>query len=140
MTRTLELKSAWSTIAVAGALLVLSAGATAATSSQVLEYYVVQSGRPANPASGQQLFTQSHGKDLTCASCHQPNPTLPGKHASTGKPIQALAPVANPSRLTDSAKVEKWLRRNCKDVLSRECSPAEKADVLAWLINQKDQH
>ncbi|MFN3630954.1 MAG: DUF1924 domain-containing protein, partial [Casimicrobiaceae bacterium] len=28
-------------------------------------------------------------------------------------------------------------RRNCKDVLSRECSAAEKADVLAYLIRLK---
>ena len=36
--------------------------------------------------------------------------------------------------VTDSARVDKWFRRNCKDVLARECSAAEKADVLAYLI------
>ena len=29
--------------------------------------------------------------------------------------------------------VEKWFARNCKDVLGRACTPAEKADVVAWL-------
>lgn len=57
-----------------------------------------------------------------------------GKHASTGKSIGALAPAANAQRFTDPAKVEKWFRRNCNDVLGRECTPAEKADVLAWLM------
>jgi hypothetical protein len=28
-------------------------------------------------------------------------------------------------------------RRNCKDVLNHECSPGEKADLLAWLISLK---
>jgi hypothetical protein len=35
------------------------------------------------------------------------------------------------------AKVDKWFRRNCNDVLERECSAAEKADVLAYVIQLK---
>jgi hypothetical protein len=61
----------------------------------------------------------------------------PGQHAATGKPITALAPAANPQRFTDAAKTEKWFRRNCNDVLGRECSAAEKADVLGWLLTLK---
>ncbi len=34
---------------------------------------------------------------------------------------------------TDTAKVDKWFRRNCNDVLSRECTAMEKADVWAYL-------
>lgn len=64
-------------------------------------------------------------------------PTTPGRHASTGKTIAPLAPAANPERFTDTAKVEKWFRRNCKDVLSRECTATEKADVLAYLTSLK---
>ena len=56
-----------------------------------------------------------------------------GRHAGTGKSIAALAPAFNPERFTDPAKVEKWFKRNCHDVLGRECSAAEKADVMAWL-------
>jgi hypothetical protein len=55
----------------------------------------------------------------------------------TGKAIQPLAPVANAARLTDTAKVDKWFRRNCKDVLGRECTAAEKGDVIAYLISLK---
>ncbi|MCS6811456.1 MAG: DUF1924 domain-containing protein, partial [Tepidimonas sp.] len=60
--------------------------------------------------------------------------TRPGRHASTGKTIPPLAPAANPDALTERAKVDKWLRRNCGDVLGRSCTAAEKADVLAYLI------
>ncbi|MBX9935628.1 MAG: DUF1924 domain-containing protein, partial [Burkholderiaceae bacterium] len=56
---------------------------------------------------------------------------------STGKTIAPLAPAFNPERFTDTAKADKWFRRNCKDVLSRECTAAEKADVLAWLVQLK---
>ena len=39
--------------------------------------------------------------------------------------------------LSDTAKAEKWFRRNCNDVMKRECSSAEKADVLSWLMTLK---
>jgi len=32
---------------------------------------------------------------------------------------------------------DRWFRRNRKDVLQRQCSAGEKADVLAWLIALK---
>jgi hypothetical protein len=99
--------------------------------------YTAQAGAPAVPARGQQLFTASHGREWRCASCHGVVPTQTGKHASTGKPIGALAPAFNAERFADTAKTEKWFRRNCNDVLGRECGPAEKADVLAWLLTLK---
>jgi hypothetical protein len=47
--------------------------------------------------------------------------------------IAPLAPAFNAKAFTDTAKVDKWFHRNCKDVLSRECNAAEKADLLAYL-------
>ena len=91
------------------------------------------------PARGQKLFTTLQGRDWSCASCHGAVPTQPGRHAATGKPIGALAPAFNAERFTDSAKVEKWFRRNCNDVVGRECTAAEKADVLAWLLTLKPE-
>lgn len=85
-------------------------------------------------ARGGEFFGRRHGGEWSCASCHGSPPTGQGKHARTGKAIAPLAPSANAERFTDPAKVEKWFRRNCNDVLSRACSPAEKADVLAWLL------
>jgi len=51
--------------------------------------------------------------------------------------IQPLAPAANPQRFTDVAQVEKWFKRNCGDVLKRECTAQEKGDILAWLVTLK---
>lgn len=88
-------------------------------------------------ARGQRFFMSSHGGDWSCSSCHTRDPRQVGRHEVTGKLIQPLAPAANPARFSDSAKVEKWFRRNCRDVLERECSAQEKGDVLAWLLTLK---
>lgn len=114
-----------------------AATAQAATPAQLLSGYTAQAGAAASPARGQQFFTTTHGREWGCASCHGQLPTKPGRHAGTGKPIAALAPAASAARFTDPAKVEKWFRRNCNDVAGRECTPAEKADVLAWLMTLK---
>ena len=112
-------------------------GALAATPAEVLATYTAQSGGSASAARGQEFFTSKHGKDWSCSSCHTSNPTSEGKHAATGKLISPLAPAANAERFTDTAKTEKWFRRNCNDVVGRECSAAEKADVMAWLMSIK---
>ena len=82
-------------------------------------------------------YNATHAREWSCASCHTANPTQAGKHASTGKSIQALAPAAEGTRFTDVAKTEKWFRRNCNDVLARECTAGEKANLLAWLVSLK---
>jgi len=111
--------------------------AQAATPTDLLAGYTRQAGAPAVPARGQQLFTTPHGRDWSCSSCHGAVPTQTGRHASTAKPIDAMAPAFNAQRFTDAAKSEKWFRRNCNDVIGRECTAAEKADVLAWLLSLK---
>lgn len=88
----------------------------------------------ASPQRGERFFTARHGGEWSCASCHGSPPTAQGKHAKTAKVIAPLAPAANAERFTDAAKVDKWFRRNCNDVLGRACTPAEKADVLAYLL------
>jgi hypothetical protein len=109
----------------------------AATPAELLAKYTAQAAQPAQPVRGQAFFTTAHGKEWSCASCHGTTPTLEAKHASTAKPIAPLAPAFNPKRFTDAVKTEKWFRRNCNDVLARECSATEKADVLAWLMTLK---
>jgi cytochrome c553 len=115
----------------------LAAAAHAATPAQLLAAYGAQGGVAPSPARGQALFTTPHGKEWSCASCHGAKPIQAGKHASTGKAIGALAPASNAERFTDAATTEKWFRRNCNDVMGRECSAAEKADVLSWLLTLK---
>ena len=65
-------------------------------------------------------------------------PRQPTHHACASRQywqtIAPLAPAFNPERFTETAKVDKWFRRNCNDVLKRECTAAEKADVVAWLL------
>lgn len=115
----------------------MSVQARAADPAGLLSGYSAQAGTAPSPERGQRFFNATHGGEWSCASCHAASPTRPGRHASTGKAIEPLAPAFNPQRFTDPAKVEKWFRRNCKDVLERECSAAEKADVLAWLMTLK---
>ena len=102
-----------------------------------LAHWSAQAGSPGNAARGQIFFHAKHGGEWSCASCHGTPPTKDGQHANTGKVIPPLAPAFNPKTFTDTAKVDKWFRRNCKDVLSRACSAAEKADVLAYLNSLK---
>ncbi|MBK6726463.1 MAG: DUF1924 domain-containing protein [Xanthomonadales bacterium] len=120
-------------------MLFAALGAQAETPAQLGDGYARQAGAKAKGDAnrGMQLFTQRHGSDWSCSSCHGDRPVVPGRHASTGKTIAPLAPTANPQRFTDPAKVEKWFRRNCNDVLGRECSVLEKADVIAWLSSLK---
>ncbi|MCK9259382.1 MAG: DUF1924 domain-containing protein [Azoarcus sp.] len=90
-------------------------------------------------ARGEALYRDRHagGKPDTpaCASCHANDPRKPGQ-TPTGKSIDPVAVSVSPNRYTDPAKVEKWFRRNCKEVLGRQCSPLEKGDWLTWMISQ----
>jgi hypothetical protein len=109
----------------------------ATTPADIQATYSARSGTTAVPERGHQLFTSRHGGEWSCSSCHGVVPTQAGRHVTTGKPIAPLAPAFNPERFVDGAKTEKWFRRNCNDVIGRECSPAEKADVISWLRTLK---
>ncbi|UOA07286.1 DUF1924 domain-containing protein [Methylobacter sp. S3L5C] len=84
---------------------------------------------------GQQFFKSQHGADWSCSSCHTDNPTSMGQHIVTKKDIKPMAPLVNSERFTNPEKVEKWFKRNCKDVLKRECTAQEKGDVLVYLLS-----
>ena len=110
--------------------------AWAVSPQQMLQSYEASSGK-ASVQRGEQFFTSKHGRDWSCASCHTATPNKATEHILTGKSIEPLAPAANAKRFSDPAKSEKWFKRNCNDVLSRECSAQEKADVIAWLLTIK---
>jgi len=76
------------------------------------------------------------GKQRNCQTCHGDNLTVSGKHARTGKVIEPLARSVNSERLTDIKFMKKWLKRNCKWTIGRECSPQEKGDFLEYLKGQ----
>jgi len=90
-------------------------------------------------ARGEQLFRTEHagGKPDTpaCTSCHGKDERAAGRTRS-GKPIDPMAVSATPGRYQDRAKVEKWFKRNCDEVLGRECSTREKGDWLAYMISR----
>jgi hypothetical protein len=114
-----------------------TAHAADTTPATQLQHWSAQAGSPGNAAKGQSFFNAKHGSEWSCASCHGTPPTAQGQHANTGKPIAPLAPAFNPKSFTDTAKADKWFKRNCNDVLSRACSATEKADVLAYLNSLK---
>jgi hypothetical protein len=127
---------------VASILAALSAAtALAATPAELLEGYRADAVRQAagfQPSAqrGAEFYKRNFNvstKMPACASCHTDNPAQSGRHVVTDKPIKPLAASANPERFTDPAKVEKWFRRNCTEVVGRECNAAEKADFIAYL-------
>lgn len=81
-------------------------------------------------------YPQADGTTRACTSCHGRDLTQPGRHASTGKVIEPLAPSVNPQRLTDPAKIAKWLARNCAWTLGRACTETEQADFIAYIKTQ----
>lgn len=84
----------------------------------------------------QEFQDAQSGKMRQCATCHTDNLRSQGKHARTGKPIEPLAPSVNPKSLTDIKKIRKWLTRNCKWTIGRECTPQEKGNVLTFIQAQ----
>jgi cytochrome c553 len=125
---------------VLAALALACAGPAAATTPDtLLQHYAQAAGVSATALSaerGAAFYRSEHaGRDGTpasCSSCHTADPRQAGR-SRVGKRIEPLAPAANAARFTDAAKVEKWFRRNCMDVLARECTAQEKGDFVAWL-------
>lgn len=136
MSRSFSLRFRRVSVAVVAATLLVAAGAHAAdtTAARQLGRFSTASGAPGDAERGRLFFTSRHGGEWSCASCHHDAPLTTGKHAKTGKAIDPIAPAANTAAFTDASRVDKWFRRNCKDVLGRECSAREKADVLAYLL------
>jgi cytochrome c peroxidase len=123
-------------------LFIVGAGAAhAETPASLIAGYTAEAARTTpgfSPSAerGLNLFIRKWGVSQTmptCASCHTEKPTAEGKHAVTSKRIAPLDPAVNPERFSSSAKVEKWFRRNCQEVVGRECSAAEKADFIQFV-------
>ena len=117
------------------------AAAVAATTDDILRSYERSGAGSFDPRAGQSAWVAKHptgdgSAPRSCASCHGADLTRAGRHLRTGKPIEPLALSVNPSRLSDPPKVEKWLRRNCRWTLGRECTPQEKGDFVLFIRNQ----
>lgn len=70
-----------------------------------------------------------------CATCHGKDPRAPGT-ARSGKRIDPMALSVSPGRYADPAKVEKWFKRNCDEVLGRACTAQEKGDWLSFVAGR----
>ena len=122
-------------------LLLASMAGHAETPQQIGQSYPTeaaarQPGFAPSAKRGEALFRErfaNNDKMPACTSCHTDSPLNPGQHAVTGKAIRPLAVAANGERFSEPAKVEKWFARNCKEVLGRTCTPAEKADFVAYM-------
>ncbi|HEY7680209.1 MAG TPA: DUF1924 domain-containing protein [Terriglobia bacterium] len=122
-------------------------GVQAAGPHELLQGYAIQAKKedPAfkefSASAGEKFYRasvkHSSGREISCATCHTDNPRNAGKHYKTSKEIPPLAPSVNKERFADSAKVEKWFRRNCQDVLERACTPQEKGDFIAYILSVK---
>lgn len=91
--------------------------------------------------AGRQMFLKARsweGDDApACAACHTEDPKQQGRHAASKKPIQPLAPAANPERFTNAAKVETNFSKHCREIYSRDCDAAEKGNFLAYMLSIK---
>ena len=120
--------------------MILGAAALAGPREDLLAQYAAAAKTTGfSAARGQVLHTQnfSGGKPGTpsCTTCHGKDTRGAGR-APTGKAIEPVAVSVTPTRYTDPAKVEKWFKRNCIEVMGRECTPQEKGDWLAFVMGQ----
>ena len=124
---------------IAACLVMLGCGAMAlpASANTILEAYKAETKTAFSAVAGEKLYKTVGPNQLSCASCHTDSPKNVGKHAKTNKPIEPMAPSANPKRFTDSAQVEKWFKRNCNDALGRACTTQEKGDFVTYMLSVK---
>ena len=116
-------------------LIPLSVNAANSPVQQLFDEYRNQGVSKFSAEQGQALW-QKTVDGRRCGSCHTADPRAEGKHQKTKKPIAALAPSINPKRLQKTKTIRKWLKRNCKWTLGRECSAQEKGNFLTWLSQQ----
>ena len=132
---------------LAGAFLALAAvGAVADPGRDAILAALTAEAKQAEPgfagfsaARGEALWNATHtgGKPDTpsCTTCHTPDPTKAGQ-TRAGKAIEPMAVSISPKRFTDAETVAKWFTRNCNSVLGRECTAAEKGDVITYLSSK----
>ena len=124
-------------------ILIAQATTTAAENTTVknlMNSYQLQGADIGNAKRGEQIWNKVFpGKppfiERSCTTCHTSNLKNTGKHTRTGKTIKPLSPSANQKSMSDAKKIKKWLKRNCKWTLGRECTAQEKSDILTF-INQ----
>ena len=111
-------------VTVALIALMLPVAGLASPREELLSQYAAAAKAASPGFSG---FSASRGEKLHFATFHSGKPDTPS---------DAVAISVTPTRYSDPAKVEKWFKRNCNDVLGRECTALEKGDWLSYMISQ----
>jgi hypothetical protein len=125
----------------------MSAQASVANAEKLILIYTAQA-KSANPeytgptvADGKFFFNRKvklgNGKEMACASCHTANPADNGKNAITGKVIKPLSPAVNEKRFADFEKVEAKFTQHCVDIIGSDCTAAEKASYITYVLTEK---
>ena len=135
------MKKPYLLIIVLSSLFVATVRADAAAVTELLHQYAQEGVSKPDAKAGQRLWSKTfavEGKiaERSCGSCHGEDLKQAGKHVKTNKLIEPMAPSVNPTRLTKVREINKWLKRNCKWTLGRECTVQEKANLLAYLKQQ----
>jgi len=134
--------AALSACGLAGRLAVKEAKASNEEARALLAAYAAEAKSAAqdftpDAARGRAVYAAEHardGKTRSCATCHTADPMARGR-SPAGKVITPLSPLADPQRFTSRRHSDKWFDRNCEEVLGRTCTPAERADLLAFLLS-----
>ena len=126
------------TLTITALLLAAPFYAQADAISDLETKYQAQGGKDFSAIAGEALWNNEFidpksGDKRSCTTCHTADLKQDGKHATTGKTIEPMAPSVTPARFSEVKKIEKWFLRNCKWTLGRECSAQEKGDVLALI-------
>lgn len=130
----------WISAALIGGML-LPAIARADTVADLLRQYEDSGARQFSAGDALAFWSKPNvdaksGETRRCSDCHGNDLRRAGKHVTTGKRIEPMAPSVNPQRLADREKIEKWFARNCRWTLGRDCTPQEKGNVLVMFRAQ----
>jgi len=82
-------------------------------------------------------FKLKNGKEAACASCHTTNPADTGKNILTGKAIAPLSPAVNNKRFKSLDKVEEKFTEHCNEIIGTDCTAAEKANYIVYLLTER---
>ncbi len=126
---------------VVGLILIASPGfAFASVLDELIATYQSKGPEIFSAKSGEALWREKHlssgGQNRSCASCHGDHLRNMGKHIKTKKKIKPMALSVNVKPLTDAKFIEKWFKRNCQWTWGRECTAAEKGQILIFLKGQ----
>ncbi len=128
-------------LAMGGAVGNVLAAANTPAVDGLLDLYQRESNTKFSAQTGSEIwrkeFVSEKGGDIrSCTTCHTSNLSAKGAHVKTKKVIEPLAPSVNGERLVKTKTIKKWLKRNCKWTIGRECSAEEKGHLLTFIQAQ----